>query len=141
MRGIFCYDRVPAFRSQTCLNLVKKPAVTTSNPRRIVITSPACARCGPATEMDQPPRSSASSVQSSTSSGAVCATYRVEGTACGPCAGRVTEAVSRLEGVQDAQVQLVSANASAVTVASAIPVPARVVRAAVEQAGYTLVHS
>lgn len=65
-------------------------------------------------------------------------TYAVEGMTCGHCAGRVTEALSALEGAGEVQVELVPGGVSAVTVTGAGLSPAQV-RGAVEQAGYTLV--
>ena len=62
-------------------------------------------------------------------------TYTVTGMTCGHCVSSVTEEVSELSGVQDVQVDLESGR---VTVTADAPVGAEQVRAAVEEAGYTL---
>ena len=62
-------------------------------------------------------------------------TYTVTGMTCGHCVSSVTEEVSELPGVSDVQVDLASGR---VTVTADAPVGADKVRAAVEEAGYTL---
>ena len=62
-------------------------------------------------------------------------TYTVTGMTCGHCVSSVTEEVSELPGVSDVQVDLAS---GLVTVTADAPVGADKVRAAVEEAGYTL---
>ena len=62
-------------------------------------------------------------------------TYTVTGMTCGHCVSSVTEEVSELPGVDDVQVDLDSGR---LTVTAAAPVGADKVRAAVEEAGYSL---
>ena len=62
-------------------------------------------------------------------------TYTVTGMTCGHCVSSVTEEVSELPGVNDVSVDLDSGR---VTVTSDVPVGADKVRAAVEEAGYSL---
>ncbi len=62
-------------------------------------------------------------------------TYTVTGMTCGHCVSSVTEEVSELPGVSDVQVDLGSGK---LTVTADAPVGADVVRAAVEEAGYSL---
>ena len=63
-------------------------------------------------------------------------TYQVEGMTCGHCAGAVREEVGSLPGVAEVAVDV---GAGRVTVTSADPLDPDAVRAAVEEAGYTLV--
>jgi copper ion binding protein len=63
-------------------------------------------------------------------------TYTVTGMTCGHCVSSVTEEVGGLPGVSDVQVELESGR---VTVTSDEPIGQDKVRAAVEDAGYTLV--
>lgn len=63
-------------------------------------------------------------------------TYRVEGMTCGHCASSVREEVGALAGVTEVAVDLESGR---VTVTSAEVLDLDAVRAAVEEAGYTLV--
>ena len=67
------------------------------------------------------------------------ATYSVTGMTCGHCVAAVTEELSRLDGVQNVTVELVSDGASAVQVTSTTPLDESAVRDAVDEAGYTLV--
>ena len=62
-------------------------------------------------------------------------TYTVSGMTCGHCVSSVTEEVSEVAGVTDVQVDLDSGR---VTVTADAPVSADQVRAAVEEAGYSL---
>jgi copper chaperone len=62
-------------------------------------------------------------------------TYTVTGMTCGHCVSSVTEEVRSLPGVSDVQVDLQSGR---VTVSADAPVGTEQVRAAVEEAGYTL---
>ena len=62
-------------------------------------------------------------------------TYVVTGMTCGHCVASVTEEVSEVDGVQDVSVDLAT---GALTVTSAEPVAEDAVRAAVEEAGYSL---
>ncbi len=63
------------------------------------------------------------------------ATYTVSGMTCGHCVASVTEEVQEVGGVQDVAVTL---ETGALTVTSAQPLDEATVRAAVEEAGYTL---
>ena len=65
--------------------------------------------------------------------------YLVEGMTCGHCVSSVTEEVSAIEGVDSVSVTLNKGGASRVVVESASPVDPDAVRAAVTEAGYTLV--
>ena len=62
-------------------------------------------------------------------------TYTVSGMTCGHCVSSVTEEVRELPGVSDVQVDLDNGR---VTVTADAPVGADKVRAAVEEAGYSL---
>ena len=62
-------------------------------------------------------------------------TYTVVGMTCGHCASSVCAEVGALPGVTDVDVDLASGR---VTVTAAEPVTDEQVRAAVEEAGYTL---
>jgi copper chaperone CopZ len=62
-------------------------------------------------------------------------TGTVTGMTCGHCVASVTEEVQEIAGVQDVQVVL---ETGSLTVTSAQPLDEATVRAAVEEAGYTL---
>jgi copper ion binding protein len=64
------------------------------------------------------------------------ATYTVEGMTCGHCVKAVTEELSELAGVLDVQVDLATGTA---VVQSEAPLTESEVKAAVDEAGYTLV--
>ncbi len=66
-------------------------------------------------------------------------TYAVTGMTCGHCVQSVTTELSGLPGVKDVSVELDAGATSQVTVVSDEPLPADAVRAAVDEAGYTLV--
>jgi len=66
------------------------------------------------------------------------ATFSVTGMTCSHCVAAVTEEVSRLAGVSSVDVDLNAGGDSRVTVTSAAPLPVEAVRAAVDEAGYTL---
>ena len=66
-------------------------------------------------------------------------TYEVTGMTCGHCVTSVTEEVSRLDGVKNVDVQLVTGGASRVTVSSADVLDRETVAAAIDEAGYELV--
>ena len=68
----------------------------------------------------------------------VSAQFLVEGMTCSHCVRSVTEEVSTIDGVSDVAVDLHAGGVSTVTVSSAAPVDAERVRAAVEEAGYSL---
>ena len=62
-------------------------------------------------------------------------TWTVTGMTCAHCVASVTEEVSELPGVERVEVDLAS---GALTVVSAEPLDDETVRAAVDEAGYTL---
>jgi copper chaperone CopZ len=62
-------------------------------------------------------------------------TYTVSGMTCGHCVSSVTEEVAAIDGVSDVDVDLASGR---LTVTAAQPLGAEKVRAAVEEAGYSL---
>ncbi|WP_086820350.1 heavy-metal-associated domain-containing protein [Allokutzneria sp. NRRL B-24872] len=64
------------------------------------------------------------------------ATYTVTGMTCGHCVASVTEEVGAIDGVTGVAVDLPT---GAVTVTSTEPVSVDAVRAAVDEAGYSLV--
>lgn len=92
-------------------------------------SSAGCACCAPAAPAQDAVPAAA---------GSVTAAYPVAGLTCGSCAGRVTSAVSALDGVTDVTIDLVAGGTSTVTVLSSEPVPDAAVRSAIEQAGYSL---
>ncbi|WP_249295932.1 heavy-metal-associated domain-containing protein [Agrococcus sp. Marseille-Q4369] len=71
--------------------------------------------------------------------GAVSQSFEVEGMTCGHCVSSVTEELSGLAGVEGVEVELVPGGRSTVTVASDAALRVDDVRAAVSEAGYTLV--
>ncbi|WP_210439274.1 heavy-metal-associated domain-containing protein [Nocardioides xinjiangensis] len=62
-------------------------------------------------------------------------TYAVTGMTCEHCAASVTEEIFEIAGVEDVDVVV---ETGAVTVTSTAPLDESAVRAAVEEAGYTL---
>jgi copper chaperone len=67
------------------------------------------------------------------------ATYSVTGMTCAHCVAAVTEEVGLLDEVSAVDVDLNAGGTSRVTVTSAAPLPVAAVRAAVDEAGYTLI--
>lgn len=65
--------------------------------------------------------------------------FEVEGMTCAHCVSSVSEEISGLAGVEGVEVQLVAGGRSTVTVASDSPLRIDDVRAAVSEAGYTLI--
>lgn len=65
--------------------------------------------------------------------------YLVEGMTCSHCVASVTEEVSAVAGVDSVNVDLNAGGASRVTVVSSTPVAPDAIRAAVTEAGYSLV--
>lgn len=65
--------------------------------------------------------------------------FEVDGMTCGHCVSSVTEELSGLAGVEGVDVQLVAGGRSTVTVTADAPLRLDDVRAAVSEAGYTLV--
>lgn len=66
-------------------------------------------------------------------------TYAVTGMTCGHCVSAVTDELNRLDGVRTVDIDLVPDGTSTVHVSSAAPLDVARVRAAVDEAGYTLV--
>jgi copper chaperone CopZ len=64
--------------------------------------------------------------------------YLVTGMTCSHCVASVTEGISAIEGVDGVQVDLQVGSNSRVTISSAAPIDAAAVRAAVEEAGYSV---
>lgn len=100
------------------------------------MASTGCACCAPGPASDQ----AAPAAETAPSPG-VAATYQVEGMTCGHCAASVTEEITALDGVTEVHIDLVAGGVSTVTVTGERPLSADAVRAAVEEAGYTLVES
>ena len=65
--------------------------------------------------------------------------FQVDGMTCGHCVSSVTEELSGLAGVESVDVQLVAGGRSTVTVSADAPLRLDDVRAAISEAGYTLV--
>ena len=63
------------------------------------------------------------------------ATFTVTGMTCGHCVASVTEEISELDAVESVEVDLPT---GAVTVTSSQPLDPAAVRAAVEEAGYSV---
>jgi copper chaperone len=66
------------------------------------------------------------------------ATYSVNGMTCEHCVAAVTEEVEALAGVRAGAIDLRPGGESLVTVSSEVPLGVEAVRAAVDEAGYTL---
>jgi len=64
--------------------------------------------------------------------------YLVNGMTCGHCVSSVTEELSELAGVENVAVDLNAGGTSTVHITSETPLDADAVRAAVEEAGYSL---
>ena len=62
----------------------------------------------------------------------------VEGMTCSHCVKSVQEEISAIDGVENVSVDLVAGGTSRVTIHSAAPIDAALLRAAVEEAGYAL---
>ncbi len=67
------------------------------------------------------------------------ATYSVTGMTCAHCVAAVTEEFGLLDEVSAVDVELNAGGTSRVTVTSAAPLPVAAVRAAVDEAGYSLI--
>lgn len=80
----------------------------------------------------------AGTAASASAEGALSAEFLVEGMTCSHCVSSVTEELSEVDGVQQVAVDLRPGAASVVTVTSSGPISDDAVRAAVEEAGYTL---
>jgi len=66
-------------------------------------------------------------------------TFSVSGMTCPHCVSAVTEEVSALSGVSAVDIDLNAGGESRLTVTSTAPLPTDAVRAAVDEAGYTLI--
>lgn len=62
----------------------------------------------------------------------------VDGMTCSHCVASVTEEITAIDGVEGVSIDLNKGGASRVTIHSTAPIDAVRVRAAVEEAGYTL---
>lgn len=62
----------------------------------------------------------------------------VSGMTCAHCVSSVTEEITGIEGVQNVTVDLHPGGASRVTISSSTPISSSAVKAAVEEAGYSL---
>lgn len=109
--------------------------MTPETPQPLPMASTGCACCAPAPDSH---RTAPATAETPAPAG-VTTTYQVKGMTCGHCAKSVTEEITALDGVTDVHIDLVAGGTSAVTVTAARPLPAAEVRAAVEEAGYTLV--
>ncbi len=67
-------------------------------------------------------------------------TLHVAGLTCGNCVKHVSEELAAIEGVSAVDVDLVAGGTSTVTVTSADALDPAAVEAAVDEAGYELVH-
>lgn len=94
----------------------------------------ACSCCA----TDDAHTSTADVAEGTFTAGALSAEYLVEGMTCSHCVSSVTEELTAVDGVQQVAVDLRVGAASVVTVTSAGPISDDAVRAAVEEAGYTL---
>jgi copper chaperone len=65
--------------------------------------------------------------------------YLVAGMTCSHCVASVTEELEALDGVEAVSVELNAGGSSKVTVSSVTPLDADAVRAAIDEAGYSLV--
>ena len=74
-------------------------------------------------------------------SDATTATLLVEGMHCAHCVSSVSEELSEIDGVRDVSIALNVGGASTVTVESDGPLDGAAVKAAIDEAGYTLVDS
>jgi copper chaperone len=107
-------------------------------PLPLLTTSSSCACCTPAAS---PGDEVAAPSTGAGGAAEITSVFQVTGMTCGHCVASVTEELSALEGVSAVDVDLVPGGASAVSVASAAPLDAAAVEAAVEEAGYALAPS
>ncbi|MUN64859.1 metal transporter [Kocuria sediminis] len=108
-----------------------------TNPTRspLPMASAGCACCAPAPATDHTTPAEGTTPSRST------ATYQVEGMTCGHCASSVTEELTTVDGVSEVHIDLVAGGISTVTVTADRALSVEAVRAAVEDAGYTLVNA
>lgn len=76
--------------------------------------------------------------QVATATDAASTDYLVEGMTCSHCVSSVTEELTAVDGVEHVAVELRAGAASVVSVTSARPISDAAIRAAVEEAGYSL---
>lgn len=74
----------------------------------------------------------------SAAAGLIATDLAVTGMTCGHCVSSVTEELSALDGVESVTVQLNVGGVSTVTVASSSALDPEAIRAAVDEAGYSL---
>ncbi|MBN9202125.1 MAG: heavy metal transporter [Microbacterium sp. SCN 70-18] len=91
-------------------------------------TNAGCACCATPASTEAPAATSA----------AVTEDVLVSGMTCSHCVSSVTEELSAIDGVQNVTVDLNAGGTSRVTIHSAAPIDSDAVKAAVEEAGYTL---
>lgn len=84
---------------------------------------------------------SAPSARAETIPAAQQAEILVQGMSCSHCVASVTEQLSALDDVQNVTIELAPGGVSTVTISSTTPLDANRVRAAVEEAGYSLAPS
>ena len=106
----------------------------TTNKNDLGLTDASCS-CG----SDSDSHSHGSADTAVVGAGLTTNTYEVTGMTCGHCVSSVTEEVSRLDGVTNVDVQLVTGGASRVTVSSSDVLDRETVAAAIDEAGYELV--
>ncbi|MFD1716144.1 cation transporter [Amnibacterium flavum] len=80
-----------------------------------------------------------SASQAPTEASTISTDVLVEGMTCSHCVMSVTEEVTALNGVENVTVDLNAGGASKVTVASTTPIDPAAIRAAIEEAGYSVV--
>lgn len=83
----------------------------------------------------------ASTEASAPTSAAVTEDILVTGMTCSHCVSSVTEELTAIDGVENVTVDLNAGGTSRVTIHSAAPIDSDAVKAAVEEAGYTLAGS
>ncbi|HET8778570.1 MAG TPA: heavy-metal-associated domain-containing protein [Agromyces sp.] len=96
-------------------------------------TNSACSCCAPG--------DAGETASVATAPDAASSEYLVDGMTCSHCVASVTEELTAVDGVERVAVELRPGAASVVTVTSARPIGDDAVRAAVEEAGYTLAAS
>jgi copper chaperone len=104
---------------------------TPSRPTLLPMASTACACCTPT-------QATPSAPSALTAEPASTAEFGVAGMTCSHCVASVTEAVTAIDGVVDARVDLVVGGTSRVHISSDRPLRENTVKAAVAEAGYTL---
>lgn len=83
----------------------------------------------------------ASTEAAAATASAVTADVLVSGMTCSHCVSSVAEELTAIDGVQNVTVDLNAGGTSRVTIHSAAPIDSDAVKAAVEEAGYTLAGS